>query len=88
MLCKDTQDKEKPVSGIRDDEIRKDGMCRTAAADKAQDNHLIFNWPAIYEIDNPSAIISVDPAVALGSTAGAGFQFRAERAHIRIKEYF
>lgn len=87
-LRKDTEDKEKSISGIRNDEIWKDGMGSAAVTDKTQDDHLTFYRLSIYEIDNTSAVISMDMAVALCSTTGTGFQLGAKRVHVGVKEDF
>lgn len=88
MCRKDAEDKEKTVPGIRDDEIRKDGVGSAAVTDKAQDEHLTFYRPAIYEINDPPAVISMDMAVSHCATAGAGFEFRSKRIHVGVKEGF
>lgn len=88
VLGQDAQKKEQPISRIRNDEIRKDGMGSAAVADQAQDDQITFDRRSIYEINNPSAIVGVDMAIPFYATAGTGFQFRTERSHVGIKEDF
>lgn len=72
ILCKDAEDEEKTVGGIRDDEIREDGMGMTAGTDKAQDAEAVPDVSASHEINQGTVIIGMDGAGALHPAAGAG----------------
>ena len=41
-LGQDPEDKEETIAGIRDDEVRKDGMGMSAGTDQAQDTEICF----------------------------------------------
>lgn len=88
MFREDTEDKEQPVSGIRDDEIREDGMCMPAGADKAEDAEFMAHWFSIDKINNGTPVIGVDMAGALSAAAGTGPQFRTEPIHKGVKKGF
>lgn len=88
MLREDTEDEEQPVSGIRYDEIRQDGMCMAAGADKTEDAELMAHWFSTDKINNGASVIGVDMAGTPGRAAGTGPQFRAEPSHKGIKKRF
>lgn len=88
VLRKNTEDKEQSVSGVRDDKIRKDGMCMPTRADKAHDTELMTDSFPVDEVGDGTAIIGMDTAGTLSAAAWTGSKFRAESLHKRIKERF
>lgn len=72
ILRQDAEDEEKTVGGIRDDEVREDGMGMTAGTDKAQDAEAVADGFAACEINQGAVIIGMDGAGALHPAAGAG----------------
>ncbi len=72
ILRKDAEDEEKAVGGIREEEVREDGMGMAAGTDKAQDAEAVPDRPASHEINQGAAIIGMDGAGALRPAAGAG----------------
>ncbi len=81
----DTKDEEQPITGVGNDQIRKDSVGMPTAADQTEDANIMADSLPLNEINDPAPIISMDAAVASGTTNRTGFQFRTERAHIRIK---
>ena len=88
IFRQDTEDKEKAIGGIRDDEIREDSMGMAAGTDKAQDTEAVPDRFSAHEINQGTAIIGMDRAGPLCAAAGAGLQFRPERVHEGIKKHF
>lgn len=88
MLGKEAEDEEKSITGVRYDEIRENGMGVPAAAYQAQDTEVMAHRGAIYKVYQGTAIIGVDPAKTFCSTAGTGLEFRPERGHKGIKQFF
>jgi len=88
ILRQDAEDEKKAIGGIRNDEVREDGMGVSAGTDKAQDTEAVPDRFACYEINEGAVIISMDRAGAFRSAAGAGLQLRLETVHERIKKFF
>ena len=88
ILREDAEEEEQAISGVRDDEVREDGMGMAAGADEAYDAEAVSDSPSTHEVHQGAAIVSMDPAGALRATAGTGLQFRAESGHEGIKEGF
>ncbi len=84
-LGKDTKNEEQPITGIGNDQIRKDSVGMPTAADQTEDADIMADRLPLNEINDPASVISMNAAVTSGTTNGTGFQFRTERAHIRIK---
>ncbi len=86
---KDTEDKEKAIAKVRDNQIRKDGMgMPTAFADQPEDGHFRSNRGAMDKVNDMTQVVGMDLAVAGGSAGGACFLIRTERVHEGIKEKF
>jgi len=88
IFRQDTEDKEKAVGGIRDDEIRKDGMGMAAGTDKAQDTEAVPDRLSANEISQGTFIIGMDGTGSLCPTTGAGLSFRPETVHEGVKKFF
>ena len=88
ILRKNPEDKKETVGGVRDDEVRKDGMGMAAGTDKAQNAEAVADRGATHEVHQRTAIVGMDPAASLSPTTGTGLQLRAESLHERIKQDF
>ena len=88
ILRQDAEDEEKAVGGIRNDEVREDGMGMAAGTDKAQDAEAVADGFAACEINQGTAIIGMDGAGSLHPAAWAGLKFRVESSHEGIKKVF
>lgn len=88
VFCKDTEDKEKPVTGIRNDEIRKDSMCMPAGADKAKNTEIMADRLPADKVNDGALIIGVDTTGTLGTAAGTGSKLRTESCHKGVKKGF
>lgn len=87
-FCKDTEDKEQPVTRIRDDKIRKDSMSMPAGTDKARDTQIMADWFTINKVNNRAPIIGVDAAGTLSAALRTGPKLGLEFLHKGIKERF
>lgn len=88
ILRKDTEDKEQTIAGVRDDEVWEDGMGMAAGTNQAQDAKVVADGGAVYEVDQVTAVVGMNPAGAFCPTAGAGLEFGAEPGHEGIKQGF
>ncbi len=89
VFAQDKEDEEQTVGGIGDDDIRKDSMGMfTAVAKYTHDAEIFFLLPAGSEVDDGSAIITMDVAVSDTPTDGTGFQFRLKLLHVGVKKRF
>ena len=86
---KDTQDKKKAITVIRNNRIREDGMgMGTVFAHNTENPDTEMDFPATDKVCDPPLIVSMDPAASFIPTAGACFQLRPERGHVGIKDRF
>lgn len=84
-----TKDKEKTISGVGDDEVRKDSMSMPAATTEDPcDTQVILSRSSIPEVNDVSAVIRMDPASAVGITDRTGLEFSPETEHKGIKHRF
>ncbi len=88
IFRQDAEDEEKAVGGIRDDEVRKNGMGMPAGTAKAQDTEAVPDRYSAHEINQGTVIIGMGGAGTPGPAARAGLQFRTERVHEGIKKLF
>ncbi len=88
IFCQDAEDEEKAVGGIRDDEVRKNGMGMAAGTNEAKDTEAVPDRSAAHEIGQGTVIISMDRAGTLHPTTRAGLKFRTKTVHERIKKVF
>lgn len=88
ILRKNTEDKEQPVTGIRDNKIGKYGVCTPAGTDDTQDAEIMTDGFSIYEVNKGTSIIGVDTAGTLSAAVWTGSKFRAESLHKGIKKLF
>lgn len=86
ILRQNAEDEEKAIGGIRDDEIRKDGMGMAAGTNKAQNTETVADRFATYEINQGTVIVGMDRAGAFHPTARTSLQFRPETSHESIKK--
>ena len=85
-LSQDTQDKEKAIAGIGDNQIREDSMGVPAAiTDQPEDSDFLHNGFPLDKVDDAAAIVSMDPAAQGGTADGAGFPLGPEGIHVGIK---
>ena len=72
ILRQNAEEEEEAIAGVRDDEVREDGMGMAAGTDQAQDAEAVSDGDAAYEIDQRTVVVGMDPAGTLCSTVGAG----------------
>ena len=89
ILGNDTEDKKESIGTVGNDEVREDGVSMSAAGIE----HLGYPDSVIDrltgdEIDEITVIGSMVAAAAGSTTIRAGFQFRTEIRHERIKQKF
>ena len=82
----DEENEEQAVTGVRDNDIRKDGMGMPAA--NPEDTNIRFHRLAGYKVHEVSAIISMDAAVPKAATDGTGFLTGLKTRHVRVKKRF
>ena len=89
VLGKDTQDKEETVGGIGDDNIRENSVgMLTTIAENPKDAKAGLFLSARNEINNGTAVIVMDMAVAGASTDRAGFEMWLKKSQVGIKNRF
>lgn len=89
VLSQKAQNKDQSVAGIRDNDIREDGMGMfIAVTENAQYTKVRFFLLSCPEINDRTAIVVVNVAVTDASTAGTGLTFWPEFSHIGIKKIF
>ena len=88
-ITQDKEDEEQAVAGIRDNDIRKDGMCvLTAVTEYTHDAEILLQLPAGTKVNDGSGIIIVDVTVTGTPTDGTCFQFRLKLFHVGVKKRF
>ena len=89
VFPEDAQDKEQTVAGVRDDDIRKDGMCMVAAVtEDPEDTEIRFLLCAGAEVNDGSAVVAMDVAVSGAPADGTGLKFGLKFSHVGIKKRF
>ena len=88
ILGEDAEDEEQAIAGVRDDEVREDGMGMAAGTDEAHDAEAVADRDTTYKVDQGTSVIGMDAAGTPGPTAGTGLKFRVESLHKGIKEGF
>ena len=89
VFPQDKEDEEQAVAGIRDNDIRKDSMGMfTAFAEYTHDAEILFLLSAGQEVNDGSAIITVDVTVSGTSTDGTCFQLGLKLLHVGVKKRF
>lgn len=87
-ITQDKEDEEQAVAGIRDNDIRKDGMCvLTAVTEYTHDAEILLQLPAGTKVNDGSGIIIVDVTVT-GTPRRDMFQFRLKLFHVGVKRDF
>ena len=89
IFTKDAEDKEQTVGTVRDDEIRKDGMGRSAAvAGAAEDSGLMPDTFPSDKVDQVSFVVAVDMEIPGGTAGRTCFEFRPYKGHELFKQRF
>ena len=89
VFTKNSENKEKSVPSIRNDDIWKDGVGMiTAETLNSHDAETVGMWMTVNEVSNASVVVGVKFAVTGTLTDWAGFEFEIETSHIGIKKRF
>ena len=88
ILREDAEDEEQAIAGVRDDEVREDGMGMAAGTDEAHDAEAVADRGTVYEVHQGSVVIGMDAAGTPGSATGTGLQLRAEPGHEGTEQGF
>lgn len=89
VLPEKAQDKEQAEAGIRDHDIRKDGMgVPTTVTEDAHYTETVAGLNSGVEINQGAVIVVVDVAVAGASTEGTGLKMGLKFCHVGIKKRF
>lgn len=86
IFSKDAENEEEAIPGIRNDEIRKDGVGMPAGADKTQDADFVPDGRTIYEINQGTLVIGVDLTGTFCPAERTCPQFRMESVHERLEQ--
>jgi len=82
----DLQQEEKAVDGVRDDDIREDGVrVMAAVAHDARDAYVGDNDGTVMEIDQAAVVVVVDVALTGASADRTGLAFRLKTLHVSVK---
>lgn len=88
-FSEDTENEKESISGIRDDEVGKYGMCMGTAVTKNPENaEIIPDRHTITKINDIPAIVGMDAAVSFRTAYGTGLKFGTKLFHKRIKNEF
>lgn len=80
---------EQTVAGIRDNDIRKDGMGMLAAiTEHTHDADTFFQLFTVLEVGDGSAVVIVDMAVSGAATDGTCFQPELKLLHVGVEKRF
>ena len=89
VLPKKAQNEEQAVAGIRDNDIRKNGMgMLTAVTENPHHTKVGLFSLACLEINDGAAIVVVDVTVTGASTDGTGLKVGLKLSHVGIKKRF
>ena len=89
ILAEKAQNKEQTETGIRDHDIRKDGVgVLTAVAEDAHYAETVVGPDSGAEVNQGAVIVVVDVAVTGASTEGTGFEMGLKFRHVGIKKRF
>ena len=89
ILPKKAQDEEQAVAGIRDNDIRKNGVCMlTAVTENPHHTKVGLFSPTCLEVNDGVAIVVVDVTVTGASTDVTGLKVGLKHSHIGIKKRF
>ena len=89
VLAKKAQNEEYAVAGIRDNDVRKNGMgmCTAVTENPHHTEVGLFAFAGL-EVDDGAAIVVVDVTVTGASTDGTGFKVGLKLSHVGIKKRF
>ena len=89
VLSQKTQDKEQAVAGIRNNDIRKNGLSMLTAVTENPHHTKVgrFSFTCL-EVNDGAAIVVVDVTVTGASADGTGFKVGLKHSHIGIKKRF
>ena len=86
VFTEHTENKKDAILRIRDDGIRKDGVCvPTASADNPCNTEFLIDRLSMNDIDHGTLVGGMNLTVTGRATAWTGFCFRLKRSH-EIKE--
>lgn len=89
ILAEKAQNKEQTETGIRDHDIRKDGVgVLTAVAEDAHYAETVVGPDSGAEVNQGAVIVVVDVAVTGASTEGTDFEMGLKFRHVGIKKRF
>ena len=89
VFTEDTENKKDAILRIRDDGIRKDGVCvPTASADNPCNTEFLIDRLSMNDIDHGTLVGGIGFAVASRATGWTGFCFGLERSHEIKKQRF
>lgn len=88
ILRQNPKDEKESITGVGDDEIRKDGMCVSAGTGKPQDTEAVAYRITANEIDQGAVIVGMDATGPRSTTAGTDLKFRAKPAMKESKRDF
>ena len=89
ILPQKAQDEEQAVAGIRDNDIRKNGVgMLTAVTENPHHTEVGLFAFAGLEVDDGAAIVVVDVTATGASADGTGFKVGLKHSHIGIKKRF
>ena len=89
ILAEKAQNKEQTETGIRDHDIRKDGVgVLTAVAEDAHYAETVVGPDSGAEVNQGAVIVVVDVAVTGASTDGAGLKTGLKFIHVGVKQRF
>ena len=89
ILPQKAQDEEQAVAGIRNNDIRKNGVGMLAAVAENPHHTDVGLFPfTCLEVDDGAAIVVVDVTVTRAPTDGTGLQFGLEPLHVGVKKRF
>lgn len=81
------QDEEQAVAGVRDNDIRKNGVgVLTAVTHNPHHAETGFLLSAEDKVDDGAAVVIMDMAVTGTPTDGTGLQFRPKQSHVGNKQ--
>ena len=89
ILPKKAQNEEQAVAGIRDNDIRKNGVgMLTAVTENPHHTKVGLFSLTCLEVNDGAAIVIVDVTVTGASTDGTGLKFGLKLSHVGIKKRF
>ena len=89
VLSQKAQNEEQAVAGIRDNDIRKNGVGMLTAVTENPHHTKVGLFPfTCQEVNDGAGIVVVDVTVTCASTDGTGFKVGLKLSHVGIKKRF